>query len=374
MRHEGGCWPTSEQELLLRASLLRRQESIAAWREWHRRVNVETLDPGSQRLLPLLFRNLEAQGMEHSVLKRYASVYRLNWYRNQIVFRDVKRVLSRFYDEEIGTTILGGAPLVLLHYEDYGVRAVDDLAVLVEPDQVGPALGLLEELGWKTDFVASRKRIALTQTAWVENDEGVAFTLNWYGGDAYCRSGADRERSSDTTPLDFLGVPARTLNATSRLVDTLAQGIVWARTPPLRWVADCVAILGGSQSDVDWDELPGQVGRCDVILPVMNGLAYLREHLAPSIPVSVFERLQELPVSRRAKAEHQVRTLKANPLRRLRFHWFAYRRLRAGTGSERYLSGFLGYLQGYVRVQNLWRLLWLLLKWVLGGTYDSYRA
>ena len=51
IHYNGGFWPTSQQELLLRAALLPGKEAIDAWREWKSGVDVDQLDPGSLRLL-----------------------------------------------------------------------------------------------------------------------------------------------------------------------------------------------------------------------------------------------------------------------------------------------------------------------------------
>ena len=58
---KGFFWPTHEQELLLKAVLLQGEGSIAAWKSWADAIDFDQLDAGSQRLLPLLYRNLVNQ-------------------------------------------------------------------------------------------------------------------------------------------------------------------------------------------------------------------------------------------------------------------------------------------------------------------------
>ena len=53
-----GLLPTKEQELLLKAALLKGEEAIKAWHEWKTCVDIEFIDHGSNRLLPLLYFNL----------------------------------------------------------------------------------------------------------------------------------------------------------------------------------------------------------------------------------------------------------------------------------------------------------------------------
>ena len=49
------CWPSRQQELLLKASLLRGKEALSAWEEWRSDVDIEQVDVASHRLLPLLY-------------------------------------------------------------------------------------------------------------------------------------------------------------------------------------------------------------------------------------------------------------------------------------------------------------------------------
>jgi hypothetical protein len=59
------CWPSPEQELLLKASLLKDEQALRAWSELKARIDPADLDPGSLRLLPLLWHNLgRRKGME----------------------------------------------------------------------------------------------------------------------------------------------------------------------------------------------------------------------------------------------------------------------------------------------------------------------
>ena len=60
----GGCWPTAGQELLLRACLIPGDGAAGAFREWKAASDVNTVDPGSYRLFPLLYKNLQTAGID----------------------------------------------------------------------------------------------------------------------------------------------------------------------------------------------------------------------------------------------------------------------------------------------------------------------
>ena len=60
-----GCWPSLQQLLLLRAALWQGAAALAAWSEWADSADLDRIDNGSQRLLPLVYANLHALGLEH---------------------------------------------------------------------------------------------------------------------------------------------------------------------------------------------------------------------------------------------------------------------------------------------------------------------
>ncbi len=62
-RFAGGCRPTPQQELLLRAAIIKGPGSIEAWRQWKSGVDIEKLDPASFRMLPHLYRILQSNGI-----------------------------------------------------------------------------------------------------------------------------------------------------------------------------------------------------------------------------------------------------------------------------------------------------------------------
>jgi hypothetical protein len=67
---------TANQELLLKAALLSGEESINAFREWQDSDDWEECrEPGSFRLLPLLYINLQKQGVDNPVMGQLKGIY-----------------------------------------------------------------------------------------------------------------------------------------------------------------------------------------------------------------------------------------------------------------------------------------------------------
>ena len=128
---KGGFWPTRHQELLLQACLLQGKEALDAWCKWKSTTDVDRLDIGSLRLMPLLYRNLQAHGVEDNLMNKFKGVYRFTLYKNHMLLHNMANVLAGFYDTGIQAMVLKGVALTLLHYRDYGLRPMEDLDVLI---------------------------------------------------------------------------------------------------------------------------------------------------------------------------------------------------------------------------------------------------
>ena len=351
---KANCWPTPEQELLLRAAL--RDGEVEAWEEWRRRVRLEDVDGASHRLLPLLYRRLTGQGIDHPDVRRYAGVYKLVWYRNQIIFRQLEELLTLFQSQGIDTLILKGVALILLYYKDFGTRAMNDFDILVPTEQVQQAIQTLKTAGWSTEFPTSEWRLRLTHSMLFSDAEEHEFDLHWHVMEEACLPDDDRAFWQNAIPLIYNGIQTRALNPTDQLLHNLMHGLRWAEMPPVRWVADSVLLLEQVGSRVDWERLYERAIRSRLTVPLYTGLSYLSRVFQSPIPSQVVTRFGAAAVSHREVAEFRVKARRRNPWRRLRFHWFNYKRLRPVVGATPAVIGFARYLQGRWGVERLWGL------------------
>ena len=149
VNNESGCWPTRNQELLLRAALLDGELALEAWNEWRRNVNIDVIDYGSHRMVPQLYRNLQRLGVKDPLMERLKGVYRYYLYKNEILMHRIADLLAAFEDAGIQTMVLKGAALIPLYYKESGLRPMLDADVLVHTQQAELAMELLTRLRWK---------------------------------------------------------------------------------------------------------------------------------------------------------------------------------------------------------------------------------
>ncbi len=359
----GGCRPTGEQELLLRAALLTGKDALDAWQEWKAGVDIDRIDAGSQRLFPLLCRNLRNHGIEDPLMNTFRGVHRYIWYKNQIIFHNLASLLGSFRDEKIGTMLLKGAALILLYYKDYGLRYMGDFDLLVPTEQASTAIRMLLRLDWTPErrsaealtdpFISSRHSHPF------RNHSGQGCELHWHGLLEACWPGVDDDFREGAVSIKLGDVSTRVLNPTAQLLHISVHGAAWNVTPPLRWTADAMAILNAASSEIDWSRFIAQARRLCLILPARETMNYLHNVLKAPIPPGVLQDMEDLPVSRVEQIEYQAKIKpddRSGPLLRFRLRYYEYLRSAGSAGRRCKCIGFPVFLQHVWGLDHLWQL------------------
>lgn len=361
---KSGCWPTRQQGWLLRAALLEGDEAVEAWDVWSSEADVELLDAGSVRLLPLLYRNLKRLGIEPDAMEKFKGTYRLTWYKNQMLLRSFSGLLKRFNDSGIRTLVLKGVPLILLYYKDLGLCPMQEVNLLVPAEQAMEAVGLLSRLGWRLkpdgplQEVSEELLSILHGEAFLDESEN-QLDLHWHVLAECCYEGADEEWWDGSRTFEVQGVPTRAFNPTDTLFQICVHGTFWNPVPPLRWVADAMVVMRESEGDVDWERLLARAERRRLVEQLRNTLGYLRGLLDAPVPLSVIERLEALPVSGVERWEYGVRGRPPGLSGALLPNWFLFLRssqLARPTLIRPRLRGFPRFIKTVWGVESLWRL------------------
>ena len=348
--------PTVQQELLLRAALLKGPEAIEAWKEWKSGVEVEELDPGSHRMLPLLYRNLQVHGIKDPSMSKYKGVYRQTWYKNQILFHAITSLLQSFYTAGIRTMVLKGAALTMLHYKDYGLRPMNDFDVLVCPEHALSAVNLLQGLGWTPmDFTPTAEYISANYSHGFKNNNGQEFDLHWHLLSQCREVNSDKDFWEGAVETNFHDVPTHVLNATDQLLHTCIHGARWNYTPPFRWVADAMSILNTSHSEIDWDRLIAQARKRRLVLPLRETLHYLRTIVNAPIPSEIWESIRDLPLPKIEQLEYMINISPPTRWTAMLDLWCQHSRLAGDKMLLSKLIGFPRFLR-HIWGRSLWKI------------------
>lgn len=311
--YDGAFWPGPTQEALLRAATLDPAAGARVWRELRRRLVLDDLrDEESHRLLPLVYRNLRAAGVEDPDLGRLKGLYRRTWYENQIRLHGITPVLTALGASGVETLLLKGVPLALDYYRDLGARPMADVDVLVPYERLDAALDFLEAEGWRDLglHVTRERRRRSYHGAAMTHPDGRALDVHWHLALPFVLPGVEAESSDDfwaaAVPVTVGGVAMRALAPTDLLLHVVVHGAWSGSSATFRWAADASVLLRAAADRIEWARLLDQTVRRRLVLPVRNGLRYVADVLRAPVPGSVLSALEAEPVTRRERRSYAV--------------------------------------------------------------------
>lgn len=341
---EYGCWPTAAQRLLLRACLLEGPAAIEAFAAWQRLVDIDTADPGSVRLLPLLSRRLTDARIESPLIGRLRGISRQTWYKNSLLIGHVAELLRRLQAAGIPTLALKGVALGPLAYGQIALRPMADADLLVPASHARGAAAALREAGWAPAHAPDEWPPRFTASRSFVNDIGLELDLHIHVMHECLDADADEEFWAAAVPLDVGGVATRALCPADQLLHVLTHGYRPSPLPPVRWVADAAMVIRSAGATLEWGRLVVQARKRRVSLIVDACLRYLAEQMEAPVPADVLATLARTPVGRVERLERWARA-DGGWARLATSLWCEYRR---SAGREPDWSGPLG-LPRYVR-------------------------
>lgn len=309
----GSFWPSSQQELLLRAALLDQEPSLQAWRMLKPNLDIQRLERGSVVLLPLLYEKLQERESTEVDVPRLKGVYRQVWYRNQLGLAALQDLLSSLRDAGVQEIVFGEAALITRYYRRLGVRPLGRPSVLVRPDRAAAALEALVRSGWDVSPGGSGR---WRQVERVRAGEGRSCAVYW-------RALSELELSTDPDGARFWdsacatevrGVQTSTLDTTHEFLWTCVAGARTGSASRVQWVADAFTILQVAGSDVDWEGLVAEAVALRSALRLRDALAYLSAALDATVPLAALRELEASPSTGRERLAHRIAGRGGTPL------------------------------------------------------------
>jgi len=373
MRDHKEFLPVPVQELLLKAALFRGPDALRSWDEWKKRVSFRRMDPGSVRLLPLLYQNLVEQGVVDPMLNRLKGSHRFSWYRNKLLFRAAAELITMLTDAGIPTMVLKGAALIGPYYAHSALRPMEDVDLCVPQRAARKAVEIMRRGGWVPTGPLPQNclfqvYLAIKHGYDFRNPAGHVLDLHWHVMDECIDASADRDFWRHASPIQVAGIQSRALSPEDQVLHICVHGARWSPVPHLRWAADTMMILNRADVRVDWDRLCRKARQLRLTLPLRDSLGYLSSRLGAPIPPDVLKTIEGCPAGRRERRHYRIITC---PPGRLGLFWrikrqsARYRRVAPGAGVPRQiLMGFEFLILGlYEFIRGV---LWPRLKGVRG--------
>jgi hypothetical protein len=374
-----GWQPTAQQELLLHACLSRDDEAARlAFAAWRKQGDIERLDHGSYRLLPLLWKRIESFSTDDPARDLIKGVYRRTWYANQLVLARVSRLASQFAAAGISVMAIKGAALTIRDYRDPGVRPMDDVDLAVPIARAAAAIDLLITSGWlpeATPLTATRVMGAAAQARWAAETRqrsrfddayfgtrhahgfratgGGDIDLHWHVFQGHCDPSDDDDLWAVARPDSIQGVPIRVLDPADHLLLLLVHGARWNPFPVIRWIADAVTLLRVEEHDLQWERFVENARRRRYTLIASTFLGYLTRFV--DVPADVIESLRCTPTTSQERRDFALDDappgLRAG-IRELGWLYGRYRALRR-RGAWSGPGGFMAYLRHVLGAPSL---------------------
>jgi len=305
MRRSGGrLWPNARQEQLLRAGLASGPSALEAWNGLEPGLDLDALDPGSTRLLPLVWRNLDRHGIRGPLMAGLRRRYEQARVLNEAMLEQFGVGLRAFRSARVPAIALKGAALIQSAYGgDVALRPMSDIDVLVPLDHVAAAGQALRDVGWRPAAPVTPAMIELTHSAPFVHAQNRSIDLHWHVFEECCGPADDVDLWAAAEPATLAGTATRVLTPADQLLQACVHGEKWVTVPGLRWIADAVLLI--RQGHIDWSRLVQQATKRRFVLRMRAQLEYLRSAFDTPVPPEAFSRLAASPISRLERFEHR---------------------------------------------------------------------
>ena len=277
-------WPDERERWLLRAASFPDQRGHEAWRQWRAGFDPERLTLQDQRLLAAAFRSLRAAGADGATDPAFAlaaRLYRRTWYLNNLAVRragDDRRSARGRADP--GDRFQGLA-LARLHYDDLGARPMQDVDLLVHPEDATAAVTALRGLGYEVLASEGPGLGPLKYGTHLTDADGNEVDVHFY---SLIESADDSDLWEQPVNLALGRTTALALAPAEQLLHVCAHGMRHSAETPIGWIADAMAILGSSQDTLDWDRLVALTVQRRLSASVGAALTWLREEMPAPVP------------------------------------------------------------------------------------------
>lgn len=333
--------------LLLQAALLDGDKARAAFGALRDDFDLDAVDYGRQRLLPLVHRNLTALGIDDPRLGRLRGVRHFHWARNQTRIRATAPLLTALHAAGIPTVLMKGAALIAAGIGDMSLRPMDDIDLLVPIGRRREVIEILHREGFETRhtrrwYVDEDEELATA--GWpFSNAAGHEIDLHWYLFHLDCRPGADDGVWSRVRPTTLAGAVANVLDPADQVLHTVVHAARWHTDSILRWAADVAFVLRREGEAMRWDVLVDEAARRRMAPPLHDGLAALKHVVGLAIPDAVLRDLARHS-DRVSRFEHRLRAVPIDRRDRRQKAWIEFfdRRRKSEDTMRRAMPATLG--------------------------------
>jgi hypothetical protein len=299
-RVAGNVWPSRRERLLLLTALAEPDQALTAWLELRPELDLQTTEDSMFAALPLVFRRLEAAGIDDRDLPRLKGIYRNTWVRNTLLVERLQQTVEAFRAADVHMLLVGSIGTALRYYDTIGLRPTGHLELLVQERELTRAVRALGDAGWST---RGRRRSGPAEPLALFDGRGsVCLVRTTLAADFVGEKQEPPEASlwAAAIDLDIGGALAPALCPTDDLLAAIVTGARAKSPPSVQWIVDAAMILRKPQ-DVDRERLWRTAVERRQGVRLGDALTYLRDLLGSSLTLDLEPRLERGKASTRER-------------------------------------------------------------------------
>lgn len=334
-------------ELLLLHAILEKSDSqaIEYYKKWLTITNLDDVEGGSYRLLPLLYKRLSKTGQDLPHLKKLKGIYRQNLYKNSLLFHKFLAILVELKKRGIPVIVLKGIALVAAYYEDTGIRPMSDADFLVRVEDVERTLKYFKEQGWlEKNGSWLDKPVKHIHSLDLISPDHYEMDIHWRAFYQCSWDGADEELWKQTEEVTFKGSKIQILNPTQQILHNCAHGVCWNAISSIRWIVDVLTVLKIRDDAVDWETLVSETASRNLGLTMFYALKYLKNEFGAPVPEEVLSHLDRLPKDSQEIRFFRVLTSPPNLQNRVYKKWLVHSYSMGHVSFLRRAAAFPGFI------------------------------
>lgn len=313
--------PTPSQELLLRSALSEPGDACRCWTAWRQANDIEKLDRGSYRLLPMVYKNLGSLvPLKDEWHEKLQGTYKKSWFGNHMIQETAAALFRELKKTGVRPLLLKGLHLVNSYYDDLASRPLGDADFLVSWEQAPFVDRHMRASGWK---LKDRPRFPVfaenSMSAGIGinyvNEKGYICDLHWNVLSHRCYPGANREMIRNAVTITFKGDCYSAFCPENLILHLLEHGAYANPIPSIRWVPDVLMVLKKEKS-IDWDRFLANTLRTALEVPAGAMLEYLLNTFRAGEVAYAVQKLAARPASEAGKALYRNMLPRRTPLGR----------------------------------------------------------
>lgn len=326
-------FPNKEEILFLKLLLSKDDDFLNLWERWNKEVSFDSINYATLRLMPFLYLRLNKFDIKDGkYIGRIKGMYKMAWYKNQLVFNSLKKIISVFNKENISMILLKGVPILENVYKDRGARYLGDADILIDKKYIKKSIEIMNKNDWsyydpspfyKNRFIDLSKNRVDKEITFI-NKNGVELDIHWDLFPFILEKNKDHPMNYDeilkfATECELDGFKYKMPCVEDMIIHIILHGVERNNHSTLRWVVDVVTII--KNKNIKWDFLIERIKLFECEVELFIAFSFILNNFDIKIPNSFVEKLNNLSISESKIKDYYK---KANTIDKTLFGTFLY--------------------------------------------------